>query len=112
MKRFGRLPFALAALLALMLGAVGAARVYLSSPAAARRVASSLQTLLNPPVAVGSAVIALGGASPVPALTLGPPDDPYLVVPLVTADLTAWGAARGASPDRLTLTGAHLTLRF
>jgi hypothetical protein len=104
---------ALLALVAFVLVGLLAARLYLSSGAAARRAAASLQDRLGLPVTVGSARIGLFGGSTLRCVTVLDADGgELLTVEEADLDASALSLMLGRSPRQVTLRGADVTLRF
>ncbi|MGL4552293.1 MAG: hypothetical protein ACRC33_14030, partial [Gemmataceae bacterium] len=83
-------------------------RLYLTPSRSAGLVRDELVKLLNAPVEIGSASIGLVGQTTLSGVKVGD----FLEADSVTADLSVVGAARGARPTALTLTGTTLRLRF
>src|SRR5947209_7307590 len=121
MKRPGRLRTVLlrtfVILLILSAGAAIAARFYLSSGSARERVAARLQSSLGGKVQVGAADIGLVGDSTLKDIEVfedaGNKDaKPWLKVADVELDVSALDvASRKATPERVRLRGAAITLR-
>jgi uncharacterized protein involved in outer membrane biogenesis len=117
MKRFLRVVLVVAVLLVV---AGVAARLYLRSGHVASQVAARLQAAYGGPVRVASADVGLTGST-VGGLELFEKSkegklvsqQPWVTVQSVTADVSLLGVLSGnATPGKVTLTGAAVTLRF
>jgi translocation and assembly module TamB len=122
MTRFPRLrrvlPWLLAVVVLLGGGGALAARLYLSSGRAAEQVRARLARILGGPVELDSVHIGLFGDSSLRGLRVyegggKTPHEPYLSVDEVQTDLSALDVVLGlATPGRLDLRGAHVTLEL
>jgi hypothetical protein len=92
-----------------------AARCYLTSADAARRVAGRLEGMLGTPVRVHEVDLGLTRQSSVRGLELfGSPTDtaPWLAIDDLSADVSAWELLGGKLPRQIEATGAALALDF
>jgi hypothetical protein len=121
MKRLGRLRLVLGLLalfVVLAAGAVGCAKLYLSSGRGAQQITSKLEDVLGVPVRVGGADVGIQGDSTLSGLQLYEadgqrPDKAWLTVQGVRTDLSLIDVIRGdTSPQRVELSGAAVDLRF
>src|SRR5258708_29426110 len=118
MKLFRRLAIALG--IVLVLGGVGvyvAARYYLSSGAAAGKVAAHLQNMLGAPVQVDSVDVGMAGPSSMHGLRIFEAGDEakksaFVTVDSASTDASAVDLLQGKSPNEIALTGAAITLHF
>lgn len=111
-RRWSGALLGLAALTAVVL--LGA-RLYLSSPAAARILQGALEEQLNTRAELASARIGLFGQTTASGLRLYEPgeEQPYLEAAGASLDISAWIALWGRrAPRRLELAGVKLRLRF
>jgi translocation and assembly module TamB len=99
----------------LVVTALVALRLYLSSAGATRQVAERLQDMLGGRVEVQQSQIGLTGDSTVQGITAyedGQADKPWLQIDGVKADVSALSVLRDKSPEAIRVQGARIGLRF
>jgi translocation and assembly module TamB len=118
MKRFRRLRkvllYGLAVLVLLLLAAVAAARLYLSSDAAVQKVAARLEEVFGGPVRLDSVDIGLSGDSSLQGLKVFPPggDKPWIEMADIAADVSVLGMLVGNGPENVRLQSPAVTLHL
>ncbi len=118
MKRFRRLRkvllYGLSVLVLLLVAAVAAARLYLSSDSVVQKVAARLEDVFGGPVQLQGVDIGLSGDSSLKGLRVYPHggEKPWIEVADIDADVSALGLLAGNGPTNVLLQAPRVTLHL